>query len=71
MGRAHRRRCGTAPLRLRLGEVCEDLVQGRKDLRRLGAMNFEGVVFAHGNPITENAVTQFQTQLPNRYASSL
>ncbi len=34
-------------------------------------MNFEGVVFAHGNPITENAVTQFQTQLPNRYASSL
>jgi hypothetical protein len=38
------------------------LEQGRKDLRRLGAMDVEKAVFGHGEPIGENAAAQFQKQ---------
>jgi 2,5-diketo-D-gluconate reductase B len=43
--------------------VYEGLAQGREDLRRLGTMDVAWAVFRHGNPITENAATQFAQSL--------
>lgn len=46
----------------RLSVVYEDLEQGREDLHRLAAMDFETAVFGHGDPIEENAAAQFQAK---------
>jgi len=48
--------------RPRLSVVYEDLEQGRRDLRRLGAMGFEKAVSGRGAPIEATAAAQFQAQ---------